>query len=172
MLTFSEYMPQAMRTCPTTLTDTDKLKNAAFGLIGEIGEVADLFKKSLYQGHELRIDDLTKELGDVCWYIAQAATALNVNPEGTECENISYDEILFVLADCASNAGTIARGVHLGMLEGGSLAGNSLLSSILTGVMALAKKYGIESILEKNIDKLKTRYPQGFTAKASVERKA
>lgn len=167
---FKDYMPLAMRTCPSTIMDTDKLKNAAFGLIGEIGEVADLFKKNLYQGHELRLDDLSKELGDVCWYVAEAATALNIEPDWTECENISCDEVLFVLATSVIHAGNIAAGAHLGELAKSPKAVKQLLSNILSGVMAIAKKYGIKNFLEENICKLKSRYPEGFTASASIER--
>ena len=53
--------------------------NAAMGLCGESGEVIDLVKKHLFQGHDLDDEKLIKELGDVAWYLAEAATALNVN---------------------------------------------------------------------------------------------
>ena len=54
------------------------------GLCGESGEAIDIVKKWLAQGHELDKEHLKKELGDIAWYLAEAATALD----------ISLDEIL------------------------------------------------------------------------------
>ena len=57
-----------------------RLLPASVGLSGEVGEVNDIVKKLLFQGKE--IDDDTKkhlksELGDICWYMAQALIALD-----------------------------------------------------------------------------------------------
>lgn len=47
----------------------DAMGNAALGLSGEAGEVADLVKKVLYHGKEVGAETFEKELGDVLWYI-------------------------------------------------------------------------------------------------------
>ena len=57
-----------------------RLLTASVGLSGEVGEFNDIVKKLLFQGKE--IDDDTKrhlksELGDICWYMAQALMALD-----------------------------------------------------------------------------------------------
>lgn len=44
------------------------------GLTGEAGEVADVIKKGIYHGHGIDMIHLERELGDVCWYIAQICT--------------------------------------------------------------------------------------------------
>ena len=44
----------------------------------ESGEVIDIVKKWLMQGHDLDKEHLIKELGDIAWYLAEAATALDV----------------------------------------------------------------------------------------------
>ena len=51
------------------------------GLCGESGEVIDLVKKHLAQGHELNREKLAKELGDVAWYLAETAYALDYDLE-------------------------------------------------------------------------------------------
>lgn len=51
---------------------------ATLGLNGEAGEVADIIKKWLYHGHQLALDNLASELGDVLWYIAECCTALGI----------------------------------------------------------------------------------------------
>ena len=60
------------------------LEGAALGLCGEAGEVGDLIKKVAYHGHELDDAELTKELGDVLWYLAAIANirGLSLNQIG------------------------------------------------------------------------------------------
>ena len=58
-----------------------RLLNAALGLPGEAGEVADMVKKAYFQGHELDKTHLAKELGDIAWYLALAADAIGYDLE-------------------------------------------------------------------------------------------
>ena len=104
---FNEYQRLASRTDNPDTTQDERQLNAVLGLNGEAGEIADLYKKSLFQGHKLDITEIVKELGDVLWYIAQMATALNVP---------------------------------------------------------------LERIAEINIEKLKIRYPNGFSVEESIHR--
>lgn len=75
----NDYQKLAMRTLNPEIEKKELILNAAMGLCGESGEVIDLVKKHLFQGHDLDDEKLIKELGDVAWYLAEAATALNVN---------------------------------------------------------------------------------------------
>ena len=84
----NEYQSLAMRTANQSLAQESQLINAALGLCGEAGEFADLIKKVNYQGHDKDKTHLVKELGDICWYIALAATALNVDLELVMTTNI------------------------------------------------------------------------------------
>lgn len=86
-MTVNEYHREAMRTAPR-LDEDSMLINAALGLTGEAGEVADIVKKSYYQGHELDFDAIVEELGDVAWYIALACQALGVSMETVLKTNI------------------------------------------------------------------------------------
>jgi NTP pyrophosphatase (non-canonical NTP hydrolase) len=70
-----------MRTSNPKLSTVDHILNGALGLTGESGEVADLAKKALMQGHLLDAEHIAKELGDICWYIAETATALGYDLE-------------------------------------------------------------------------------------------
>lgn len=74
-----KYQELAMKTLNPEIDKKELILNAAMGLCGESGEVIDLVKKHLFQGHDLDDEKLIKELGDVAWYLAEAATALNVN---------------------------------------------------------------------------------------------
>ncbi|MCI6697148.1 MAG: nucleoside triphosphate pyrophosphohydrolase family protein [Erysipelotrichaceae bacterium] len=75
----NEYQKLAMRTLNPEIDKKELILNASMGLCGESGEVIDLVKKHLFQGHDLNDEKLIKELGDVAWYLAEAATALNVD---------------------------------------------------------------------------------------------
>ncbi len=77
-MTVNEYQSLAMKTKNPALTERELLVNAVMGLCGESGEAVDIVKKHLFHAHELDRDALIKELGDVAWYLAEAATALDV----------------------------------------------------------------------------------------------
>lgn len=87
-MTINEYQKLAMITLNPDLSSKDVLINGVMGLCGESGEVIDLVKKHLHQGHELDMEKLVKELGDVCWYVAEIATALDVPLEDVMQRNI------------------------------------------------------------------------------------
>lgn len=103
----NQYQLLAYKTANKDLEAFDQLRNAAYGLNGEAGEVIDILKKHEFQGHTLDTDKLIKELGDVAWYLALACTALGVP---------------------------------------------------------------LSDVLERNIDKLRKRYPAGFDPDKSINR--
>ena len=80
-MTINEYQKLAMTTLNPALDKKDVLINGVMGLCGESGEAIDIVKKHLAQGHELDREHLIKELGDIAWYLAEAATALDLSLE-------------------------------------------------------------------------------------------
>lgn len=106
-MTINEYQTLAMKTLNPELSRKDVLINGVMGLCGESGEAIDIVKKWLAQGHELDRQKLAKELGDIAWYLAETAYALDIP---------------------------------------------------------------LEEILQSNIEKLKTRYPEGFSSERSRNR--
>ena len=87
-MTINEYQQLAMRTLNPSLDQRDVLINGVMGLCGESGEAIDIVKKHLAQGHELDRDALVKELGDIAWYLAETAYALDVSLEAVLQQNI------------------------------------------------------------------------------------
>ena len=87
-MTINEYQQRAMATLNPKLTEKDVLINSVMGLCGESGEAIDIVKKWLAQGHPLDREHLAGELGDVAWYLAEAATALDVPLETVFQENL------------------------------------------------------------------------------------
>ena len=107
-MTINEYQALAMRTLNPDLKEQEILLNSVMGLCGEAGEVIDHVKKHICHGHALDKQHLIKELGDVAWYLAEAAHALGVS---------------------------------------------------------------LEEVFEGNIEKLRKRYPKGFSTQKSIEHK-
>lgn len=88
-MNFSEYQDAASRTASTRLSLRDRRTIAALGLTGEAGEVAELFKK--WAGHDVPYtkDQLTKELGDVLWYLSELASLNEVTLEDIAQANVA-----------------------------------------------------------------------------------
>ena len=74
-MNFNEYQKAALRTAKE-MDNCKQLMNAALGICGEGGEVADMVKKSAFQGHSMNVTNVAKELGDVLWYLAVGAKAI------------------------------------------------------------------------------------------------
>lgn len=95
----TDYQEKAMRFLNPEVRERgieEMLNNAALGLAGEAGEIADLIKKHHYQGHPLDTMKLKDELGDLCWYVAEACDALMRLEDSTN--GLSYYDFQAVLA--------------------------------------------------------------------------
>ena len=80
-MNINDYQVMAMTTLNPALSRKEVLINSVMGLCGESGEAIDIVKKWLAQGHALDKEHLAKELGDIAWYLAEAATALDLSLE-------------------------------------------------------------------------------------------
>ena len=65
----------------------ERLLTAALGICAEGGEFTEVVKKIVFQGkpvNDENIFHMKRELGDICWYLAQACMALDT----------SFDEVI------------------------------------------------------------------------------
>ena len=72
--------------------DIPRLLTAALGLTAEAGEFTEVVKKIILQGkpyNEENAFHMKRELGDICWYLAQACMALDT----------TFDEIIEMNVD-------------------------------------------------------------------------
>jgi len=70
-------------------SNVSQLMTAALGLSAEAGEFTEVVKKIFLQGKPYDEDNvfhMKRELGDICWYLAQAFMALDT----------SFDEVLMM----------------------------------------------------------------------------
>ena len=101
------FQEEALRCMRSDLRYEAICSNMCMGLAGETGETVDIFKKHIYQGKDLDINDVIEEIGDILWYIANLC---NVN------------------------------------------------------------KITMKECMESNVEKLRKRYPNGFSIKDALER--
>lgn len=89
VMTLTDYQRQAARTLEPSDGGSTSLAVAGLGLTGEAGEVADIIKKVIAQGHPLDRDKLVEEVGDVLWYAAMLCTILGVDLGAAAKANIN-----------------------------------------------------------------------------------
>jgi NTP pyrophosphatase (non-canonical NTP hydrolase) len=87
-MTLDDYQQLAARTLGRDRTHEQQLANAALGLTGEAGEVAEVIKKHLFHATPLDQEALAKELGDCLWYIGAFATVLGLSLDDIAQRNI------------------------------------------------------------------------------------
>lgn len=74
-----DYQKEATRTLNKTFDKEKQTANMIAGLFGEAGEVADIIKKHLYQGHDLNKEHLIEELGDTMFYVTNLCTIYDID---------------------------------------------------------------------------------------------
>lgn len=91
-MTVADYERSALRTVNPENADKflgwGNMLDGVLGLTGEAGEVADVVKKALFQGHELDEEHLAEELGDVAWYLVLCCHAVGLSLEHVLKKNI------------------------------------------------------------------------------------
>ncbi len=90
-MTFEEYQVEARKTAVYPNKDNNFIY-PTLGLAGEAGEVAEKIKKVLRDNDGIVSDEkkteITKELGDVLWYVANLSKELGISLEEVAAKNI------------------------------------------------------------------------------------
>lgn len=76
-----EYQEKSMRTLNNDLTKEQAVNNMILGIVGETGEVVDIIKKHYYQGHELDLEHIKEEIGDIMFYMVNLCNYLGLELE-------------------------------------------------------------------------------------------
>ena len=88
-MTLDDYQHAATRTINRTLTERDRLLDAAAGLAEEGGEVLALVRKHAFQGRTLDLAALEQELGDALWCLGVAAASAGLSLERIAEANVA-----------------------------------------------------------------------------------
>ena len=86
--TLNGYQAVSQRTGGKLQLLDDRLSCASLGLTGEAGEFADHIKKWVYHNHDLDREALKLELGDILWYVQEAAAALGLTLQQVADANV------------------------------------------------------------------------------------
>lgn len=163
-MTLSEYNEWAKTKRRKGTPDAD-WRNAALGFAGEFGEICDLIKKHEFHGHELDKEKLKLELGDLLFYFIWL---WDLSPFAFG-ESIVYEVDFFDCVSEMSNVFFITGDVPFYRDFQATL-------SVIEDFAALHfdKPYedALQQIMQANMDKLNTRYPNGFSEAASQNRLA
>jgi NTP pyrophosphatase (non-canonical NTP hydrolase) len=71
-----------------SLSDRERLVDAAAGLAEEAGEVLGLVRKHVYMAHPLDRERIVLELGDVLWCLTTVATAVGATLDTVALANV------------------------------------------------------------------------------------
>lgn len=82
------YQIEATRTADPKLSAEKKILEGLVGMNSEAGEALDIWKKYEFHKHDLDVKAIALELGDVLWYLTEAAVALGYSLEDIMKMNI------------------------------------------------------------------------------------
>ncbi len=91
---FAQLLSRMTELEATHDADVPRLLTAAFGLSAEAGEFTEVVKKIILQGKPYSAENvfhMKRELGDLCWYLAQACMALDITFE--EILQMNYEKL-------------------------------------------------------------------------------
>jgi len=155
------------------------------GLVGETGELVDWLKKVRFHGHSFDLGKLEDEVGDILWYVSASLSSSGLtfrnlighNSIARYDSNLGPDQgdvvcslttLALHISKCATSAAVrIDRSLILDrdqlLVDLREVVGRSVRVLLTAGTTMVI-------VLEKNIAKLKARFPKGFEAEKSKVR--
>lgn len=191
---FRRYQALARRTQNPSLTKQERLCHAALGLCSEVEELCE--EVNLFRHYQTgSTNGIRSEAGDVLWMLAELCDALDFDmetvfcPSNLENANQAYD---FQLAEygytgpkpmtqwrCLYEMGRYAAwiaGRAQKTFQGHNvnlLVTQQNMAALFARLQKVCRRYGftVYQAMYQNIEKLKERYPEGFSAEKSLHRK-
>ena len=80
-MNLGEYRKQAARTLTQLGSEEKDVQHMLFGMMTELGELVDTYKKHYAYGKNLDMINIMEEMGDIMWYWAGLCTITGINPE-------------------------------------------------------------------------------------------
>lgn len=165
-MNFEEYCRESER----TMIDMGKEKNllhASFGLITELGELVDIYKRNTFYGKDIDLVNVKEELGDIFWYLA---IIYRIYPNALQYkERIvnrhSNEKFIFEIQDHINSLCYFLRYSKEEDIE--------IMLVRLFGELKSFSEFNnfiFEDVLQTNINKLKARFPEKFTNELALNR--
>lgn len=153
-----------------------QLIHAQLGMLTEVGELADAFKREMAYGKPLDAVNIVEEIGDVFWYFVlycyekridmrtldDMVTADSGLPDGREPNEVVLRTLGLAVAMLAAD--DLTKIPRDGLLEGAE--------AVMLILMGLLLRFGssVDACLDINDAKLEKRYPAKFSAAAALNR--
>jgi NTP pyrophosphatase (non-canonical NTP hydrolase) len=165
------------------LTDEHKLYSYVFGLNGEAGELANLLDKK-WLSKPVERDKVANEAGDVLHYAAGVSALLDLDfpsrvvaavralKKGAKVVDNPLRYPNYLCHSVAVFTDTLKKQCFQGHPENKEALW-TLLGSILFGLLQITAddELDVTGLIESNVEKLITRYPNGFTPADSMARR-
>lgn len=195
---FNEYQLETRRTAPPIEDVIGCLTNFSMGLSGESAEVVELVNRYVY-GHDVfDKNKIAKELGDLLWYSARIADSVGIkfselvgyqmfddymvekahnNLVINDIIEKGYDNVLVhQVMNLVASGGQITDQLKKVTFQGHEFDKRQIifhLRDVVYGIAILSYMVGtkLSKVALMNIDKLRARYPKGFSVEDSINRK-
>lgn len=173
-----EYQGLAVRTCPDLPLEHGNERHMNLGVITEIGEVLDIFKKNLAYGKPIDVVNLGEELADMSWYIVNKCRFNNL-PLDDNFDEVKAEVKEMLDTQMFSEQGLSkelrAEALMHPILQAYCGPTNSIFNAPIIQLAMLANiaewfELDFFQLLTNNINKLKVRYPEKFTEEAALNR--
>ncbi len=191
-MNFKEYAELARRTLNNKGHKLNIL-HAITGIVTELGELADAYKRHIWYEEELDKVNVAEEVGDILWYIAVFATELNIShkidfdlsedmlpPAEGDIGKSSEHCLISILTLTNENSQFINSydyafnhsKAHLDSLSEFYESSELELKGFMTWFKGLCidMSVDIEQSAIRNIEKLKKRFPEKFSEEAAINR--
>lgn len=154
----------------------------ALGLAGESGELIELLKKHWGHKHELDLDKLKKEAGDCFWYVAALALQFDITLDEISPRYLgarkppvtSIQSYALRLAGCVGSVARVLDAYWMSRYPPADIQRTlrQRLSLVFIVLERIIEHFGLSlgEVLEANVEKLRARYPNGFSEKDSQAR--
>lgn len=170
-MNLQKYQVLSTRTCPFNAQPQNQqefynvLCNYAMGVVGEFFEFQQALNVCSNPVSKEQINNVYKELGDIMHYAVNLLTILDVEINEELLNEVTTEDLDKALGDILE----IPKKYYY---HGHELEKDKMVSAIYKVISHIYfnHKYGLPEILNKNIEKLKKRYPEKFTAADSIAR--
>lgn len=94
-MNIQKYQELAARTLPHLSNNQENVTHMIYGMLTELGELADVYKKNIAYNKHLDEVNIKEELGDIMWYWAGLCTLQDFNPSQILETNIAKLKIRY-----------------------------------------------------------------------------
>lgn len=175
---FEEYAKLASRTDANLKNNQLNNAHMVLGILTEVGELADVFKKNMAYKKEIDWINVQEEIGDCLWYVAGLYNHNEYVRDNFKLENSAGRKLWYgnfnLIGDMLAQTSVIFDVIDDQMVEDNlniSLLAYKIKKLVQIIVdFCIFNNFNIENIMQNNIDKLKTRYPEKFTSEKAINR--